>query len=217
MVYVLGIDEAGRGPLLGPLVIAGVIIRESEADKLGDLGVKDSKMLTPLQRERIAKNLRSFVKYKVIKISPKEIDDAVEGDNTNLNWLEADNTIKIINELNPNKAYIDCPSTNVLAYKNYLKNKIEKDVELYVGHKMDSENIVCAAASVIAKVERDSEIEKIKKKTGYDFNSGYPSDHITQEFLKKHYKDFPDIFRKSWSSYKKLIGEKTQKKLGNFR
>src|SRR3989338_8848340 len=207
MVYVLGIDEAGRGTLLGPLVIAGVIIRESEADKLGDLGVKDSKMLTPLQRERIAKNLRSFVKYKVIKISPKEIDDALEGDNT----------IKIINELNPNKAYIDCPSTNVLAYKNYLKNKIEKDVELYVGHKMDSENVVCAAASVLAKVERDSEIEKIKKKTGYDFNSGYPSDHITQEFLKKHYKDFPDIFRKSWSSYKKIIGEKTQKKLGNFR
>ena len=101
MTYVLGIDETGRGPLLGPLVIVGLIIRESETDKLVELGVKDSKMLTPLQRERIAKNLRSFVKYKVIKISPKEIDNAVEGDNTNLNWLEADNTIKIINVLNP--------------------------------------------------------------------------------------------------------------------
>ena len=76
-------------------------------------------MLTPIQRENISKELRKIVQFKIIKITPKQIDSAVESDNSNLNWLEADNTIKILNELNPNKAYIDCPSTNINAYKNY--------------------------------------------------------------------------------------------------
>ncbi len=217
MVYVCGIDEAGRGPLLGPLVIAGVLIRESEIDRLMSLGVKDSKLLTPLQRENIAKQLRRITDYKIIKISPKQIDEVVEGGNSNLNWLEADNIIKILNDLKPNKAYIDCPSNNVNAYKNYLKKKVKDNIVLHVGHRMDSENIVCAAASILAKVERDQEIEIIKRKIGHDFNSGYPSDSITQDFLRKHHKDFPDIFRKSWASYKRLIEEKNQKNLKSFK
>lgn len=168
-----------------------------------------------MQRENIAKELKKFVKYKAIKVSPKEIDEAVDG-KLNLNWLEADNTIKILNELKPNKAYIDCPSNNIQAYKNYLQKKLKQDIELYVGHKMDSINLVCSAASVIAKVTRDQEIENIKKKIKIDFNSGYPSDPKTQEFLKKHHKDYPDIVRKSWASYKKLLDNKKQKKIGEF-
>ncbi len=169
-----------------------------------------------MQRENIFKELKKIVKFKIIKISPKEIDDAVESEESNLNWLEADNTIKILNELKPNKAYIDCPSNNIQAYKDYLQKKLKQDIELHVGHKMDSINLVCSAASVIAKVTRDQEIENIKKKIKIDFNSGYPSDSKTQEFLKKHHKYYPGIIRKSWLSYKKLLDNKKQKKIGEF-
>lgn len=216
MVYICGIDEAGKGPVIGPLVIVGALISEHDVNKLKSLGVKDSKLLTPLQRENIFKELKKVVKFKIIKISPKEIDNAVESKESNLNWLEADNTIKILNELKPNKAYIDCPSNNIQAYKNYLQKKLKHDMELHVGHKMDSVAIICSAASIIAKVTRDEEIEVIKKKIKIDFNSGYPSDPKTQEFLKKHHKDYPDIIRKSWDSYKRLIENKKQKKIGEF-
>lgn len=216
MVYICGIDEAGRGPVIGPLVIVGALISEHDNSKLKSLGVKDSKLLSPLQRENIFKELKKVVKSKIIKISPKEIDNAVEGKESNLNWLEADNTIKILNELKPNKAYIDCPSNNIQAYKNYLQKKLKHDIELHVGHKMDSTAEICSAASIIAKVTRDEEIENIKKKIKIDFNSGYPSDSKTQEFLKKHHKDYPDIIRKSWDSYKRLIETKKQKKIGEF-
>ncbi|MBI4159088.1 ribonuclease HII [Candidatus Woesearchaeota archaeon] len=216
MVYICGLDESGRGPVIGFLVIAGALIKENEINKLRELGVKDSKLLSPLQRESIAKELRKIVKYKLIKLSPREIDGAVEGQNSNLNWLEADNTIKILNELKPNKAYIDCPSNNIEAYKNYLQKKLKSDIELHVGHKMDFIAEICSAASILAKVERDKEIENIKKKIKIDFGSGYPSDPKTQEFLKKHYKDFPDIIRKSWASYKNLIENKKQRKIGEY-
>lgn len=195
-------------------MIVGALISEHDINKLKNLGVKDSKLLSPLQRENIFKELKKVVKYKVIKIIPKEIDNAVESGESNLNWLEADNTIKILNELKPNKAYIDCPSNNIQAYRNYLQKKLKHDIELHVGHKMDSLAEICSAASIIAKVTRDEEIENIKKKIKIDFGSGYPSDPKTQEFLKKHHKDYLDVIRKSWASYKNLF--KKQKKIGEF-
>ena len=75
--------------------------------------------------------------------------------------------------------------------------------------------MVVSAASIIAKTTRDFEIEKIKEKIGIDFNSGYPSDKKTQEFLKKYHNKFPDIFRKSWASYKNIKKAK-QKSLAEF-
>lgn len=214
---VLGIDEAGRGPVIGPLVMAGVKIKEKDEKKLIDLGVKDSKLLAPLQRERMFDPILEIVdKYKIIIISPQEVDDALNSETTNLNWLEADHSIKIIDELKADKAILDAPSNNIEKYTEYVENNSKAKTQIIAEHKADMNYPVVSAASILAKVTRDSEIEKIKQKIKMNFGSGYPSDPITQGFLKKHYKDYPEIFRKTWSSYKKLVEGKKQKSISDF-
>ena len=217
MSLICGIDEAGRGPVIGPLVICGVLISEKDLPKLKALDPKDSKLLTPKKRSELEKKIKQVVKdYKIIKVSPKEIDSAVESKTLNLNWLEAIKCAEIINSLKPNTVFLDCPSNNINAFSDYLKNYLDnKKISLTCAHKADQKYIIVSAASIIAKTTRDSEIEKIKEKIGIDFNSGYPSDEKTQEFLKKYHNKFPDIFRKSWASYKNIKKAK-QKSLAEF-
>ncbi len=207
-----------RGPVIGPLVMCGVLIKEEDEAKLKSIGAKDSKLLTPRTREILFDQIKGMVKdYKIIIIPPADIDKVLLSKDSNLNWLEADISAKIINALKPDKAVLDCPSPNIKAYKAYVKKKIDnKKVVIVAEHKADVNFPVVSAASILAKVTRDREIEKLKKKIGIDFGSGYPSDERTKEFLKKYYKDFPDIFRKTWSSYKRVAGVKNQKKLGEF-
>ena len=122
--YIAGIDEAGRGPLIGPLVIAVAAIIEGHEQSLKEIGVKDSKLLSEKQREEILKELEKHVKYEFLMIHPSEIDEAVLSQNTNLNWLEADHGADLLNKLDAKldndiiRAIIDCPSTNISSYRN---------------------------------------------------------------------------------------------------
>jgi len=184
---------------------------------LYSVGVKDSKELTPKQRGILAEKIKKIIqKYKVIIISPQEIDKVLVSKKSNLNWLEANKTAEIINKLKPDKAILDCPSPNIKAYKKYLEKLLKKKVELVISHKADQLYPIVSSASIIAKVIRDREIEKIKKKIGIDFGSGYPSDPLTVEFLKRNYKKYPEIFRKNWASYKDTLKKKGQKSLVDF-
>jgi ribonuclease HII len=216
MTLICGIDEAGRGPVIGPMVMAGVLIEKSDIPKLKALGVKDSKLLTKQKREFLFTKIKSTVKsHKIIIISPQEIDKALESESLNLNWLEAHKSAEIINKLKPDKAILDCPSNNIKAYRDYVKALLKNKVELVVEHKADINYLESGAASILAKVTRDREIEKIQKKYG-NCGPGYPSNEITQKFLKENWEKYPEIFRKTWSSYKKHKDAKNQKTLGNF-
>lgn len=218
-MIVAGIDEAGRGPVVGALVIAGVSVKEENLEKLKNIGVKDSKLLTRKQREALFDKIENICEeVKIVIIPPSEIDRAIlVEEELNLNWLEAIKSAEIIDSFSKvDKVILDCPSTNIRAYTNYLKNKIERKVEVKCEHKADFKYEAVSAASIIAKVTRDNEIDKIKKKIKEDFGSGYPSDPVTQQFLRKNYLKFPDIFRKSWESYKRLIDNKKQKSLKEF-
>ncbi len=219
---ICGCDDAGKGPMLGPMILAGVSIEEDKIEKLKEIGVKDSKLLSPKQREEIYKKIIKIVKeYKIIKISPKEIDEAVLSKTTNLNWLEADKMAEIINSLKADKSIIDCPSPNIIKFSAYVKNKLNVKTELVAEHKAERFFPV-GAASILAKVTRDEEIEKIQKYIPYNIGSGYPSDPITKKFLKEHGHEYPDIFRKSWATYSRFQSnnsdkkEKKQKSLSDF-
>ena len=216
---ICGIDEAGRGPIIGPLVMCGLLVKEEDENKLVKLKVKDSKLLTKIKRESMFDKIKDIsYRYEVIVIYPDEIDRAVhKHDGLNLNKLEALKSAEILNLLNPDKVIIDAPSNNIRSYKEFIVNKIKnKSMEIVLEHKADMNYPVVSAASIIAKVTRDNEIEKIKKKIKIDFGSGYMADPKTIDFLEKHYETHEKIFRKSWMPYQKIVNKKFQKKLEDF-
>ena len=195
--------------------MAGILIDERDIVKLKKIGVKDSKELTRKQREELFDEITKIVKnYEILIISVKEIDDALNSNELNLNRLEAIKSALIINKLKPDKAVLDCPSTNPKNYVNYLKLFLkDKELEIKAGHKFDSLFTEVGAASILAKVTRDLQIKKIQTKMKDNIGSGYASDPYTIKFLKENYDKYPEIFRKTWSTYKKIAN---QKKLDEF-
>ena len=218
MVLICGVDESGRGPVIGPLVVCGVLIEEKDESKLKEIGVKDSKLLTPKQRESMFEQIKKAVKdYKLVIAPAEQVDYALNSDELNLNKLEAQKMAEAINELKPDKVFVDCPSNNIPAFVDYLKLHLKnKDVEIVAEHKADVKYLIVGAASILAKVTRDAEIKKIREKIGIDFGSGYPSDPKTVEFLNKNWDKYPSIFRKSWASYKRVVKAQKQRNLGDF-
>ena len=198
--------------------MAGVIIDEKDTPKLKSLGVKDSKLLTAKQRNGLFPKIINLIKgYKIIIIPPKEIDNALESDDLNLNWLEAHRSAEIINELKPDKVIVDSPSNNCEAYTRYLRKLLNnpKSLQLICIHKADVKHPEVSAASILAKVTRDKEMEKIQEKYG-NTGPGYMSNEITQKFLKENWETHPEIFRQSWVSYKNHKDMKHQKTLEDF-
>lgn len=217
MKYLIGVDDAGRGPVIGPLILAGVLIEEKEEGKLRELGAKDSKLLTPKIRRQVFEKVKSEVmKFHYEITSPKEIDDC-----DNLNDLEAIKTAMIINTLSEGlggeiTAIIDCPSVNTKAWGNFVEKLIiNKEIALKVEHKADFNHPVVSAASIIAKENREEQVAKLSKQYNINFGSGYPSDPTTKEFIEKNHdkEEFKEIIRHSWATVKKLKQGTNQKKL----
>ncbi len=218
-MLICGIDEAGRGPVIGPLVIAGVSIEEDEERKLKELGVKDSKLLDKKQREDLFKKILNLVKdYKILSLTPDIIDEHIKSDKSNLNKLEAETTAEILNVLKPDKAFIDLPDRNAERYQEFIKKNLEnKKTKLITEHKADYNYPIVSAASILAKVTRDRYIEFLREKFGEDFGSGYTSDEKTIKFLQKHWNNKEvNFFRKEWATWKDMKSEKQQKKLFDF-
>ncbi len=219
-MLVAGVDEAGRGCIIGPLVVAGVLVKEENLLVLRQLGVKDSKLLSTKKREALFKQITGLAeKHHVIKLLPTEIDHAVECKRKlyKLNRLEAQTMTHIINVLNPNEAYIDAADVLEKRFKQHVQEGLTAKTKITARHKADKIYSVVSAASIIAKVERDRDIEALKNVYG-DFGSGYLADKKTINFLKQWletHSDYPSCVRKSWKTAKQLKDEKgtVQKKL----
>jgi ribonuclease HII len=206
-LLICGIDEAGRGSVIGPLIIAGISIKKSNIKKLEAIGVRDSKALT--------RNKRNFLFYKILdlsefvciyKVDCKTIDENVY--QRKLNKLEGGIMSTIIKHLAVDIAYVDSCDVNINRYTNYLKSNLnfENNTRVIAMHKADRINPAVSAASIIAKVIRDREIQ-ILEENFQNIGSGYPSDKKTMYFLNtwiKEYKEFPYFVRKSWSPIRKI-------------
>ena len=220
-MIIAGVEEAGRGPVLGPMVMAICAIEKEEEYKLKNIGVKDSKLLTPMQREDLFDSIKELTTHAIIVLQPRDIDNALNDPNMNLNKLEAVTSANLINSLNQaiktDKVILDCPSTNIPVYENYVKVKLKDSKIKIVGeHKADLNHVIVGAASILAKVTRDRLIEEIKRKIGQNFGSGYPSDPRTVSFLKLNWKTHADLFRKTWKTYQKVVFANKQKGLNDF-
>ena len=215
---ILGIDEAGRGPVAGPMVMCGYLIDEDKIHELRALGVKDSKLLTAKKRSNLAPKLKKLSDdFVILKISAKEIDTLRTV--TNLNVLEIERMQHIINMLRPDKVVIDSPEVNTKKFSEKIMSKLrDKKINVVAENYADKNHLEVGAASILAKVERDNEIKKLHKKYGF-FGSGYPADEITINFLKdwvKKNKEFPDFVRKSWLTAQMIKGELEQTNMGKF-
>ena len=217
---ICGIDEAGRGPVLGPMVICGVCFFEAELKMLGNIGVKDSKKLSPKKRFELAKIIKDKCKsYKTIVVSAQEID-AREKKRITLNKLEEIKMAEIIEDLRPNIIYIDAADVNEVRFGKSIQTLLKYSPKKIISkHKADDLYPIVSASSIIAKDMRDSIIEELKKSYG-DFGSGYPSDARTIKFLRewiREKKKTPPLARKSWETTKKIIREELYtKKINDF-
>lgn len=212
MLY-LGIDDAGRGPLIGPMYLAGVLVDAKTQQAWKHEGVADSKTLSDKERFRLAGLIKDECKkYKVIESLPAEIDHAVEKGGINLNTLEALKAAAIINELMVGvkeqvTIVIDCPSVNTSAWKGTLMQFIkDQSLTILCEHKADANHPSVSAASILAKCAREEAMHAIHKEYGAT-GSGYPADPITKAFLLKSGAKYANsgIFRKSWATWKALF------------
>lgn len=218
---IAGVDDAGRGPIIGPLVIAGVLIDEDRVRELVSIGVKDSKLLTPQSRSDLAEKIQRIAsKISYDQLSPAEIDEVVlRGKRLQkLNFLEARSMAKVIADLKPKAVWVDASDVKPERYARQILDELPTSLKrtvLISEHKADRRYPIVSAASIMAKVRRDSEISKLWEDYG-NFGSGYVTDPRTIRFLKewrRTHPDYPPIVRRSWKTLKKIESDLAQTKL----
>lgn len=199
---VLGIDEAGRGSVIGPLVIGGVLMPKKKIRFLKRIGVKDSKKLTHKKRSVLSRKIKKITQFQTVQITAQEIDQQRQ-DGINLNQIETIGMESIITQMNPDICYIDCIDVNENRFHDKIQEK-NPNIEIITEHKADDTYKIVSAASIIAKVERDKQIAIIKNEYG-PVGSGYPSDRKTIDYLKTiENGEYPPIIRKTWNTIKNL-------------
>ena len=202
-MQICGVDEAGRGSMLGPLVVAGITISKSKIKLLKKLGVRDSKKLSPAAREYLYKKIIETVDdYHVIRIPPRVIDKSVA--NHSLNHLEANYMAKLISKLSPSTAFVDSCDVNSKRFGKEI-SELTSNTKIRSYHHADSKFVTVSAASILAKVSRDRAIMRLGK--NHDIGSGYPSDPKTKMFVKKSLRKNRDMpfLRKSWKPVQILM------------
>lgn len=223
-MIVCGIDEAGRGPVIGPLVIACVVLDEKGRKKLSKLRVRDSKKVSPSRRLFLEPLIKKHVlEWNLTKINPQEID--FRRKRISLNVIEAMKISELILSLKnkPERIIVDSADTVPDEYKRKIISYLNESCksrdynyeipEIVSEHRADDRYIEVSAASILAKVERDREIERLRDEFG-EFGSGYPSDKITQKFVKNLVRndELPNFLRRSWNT----VHRKKQTTLDEF-
>lgn len=217
---ICGIDEAGRGPVIGPLVVAGVKC-ENEI-QLKEIHVHDSKKYTPIKRTQLAEKIKRIILGYELLIIPASDIDAMRKVMT-LNEIEVYAFSKILDKLKADICYIDSADVNEKRFGEHILVRLSFQPKIISKHKADELYPVVGAASILAKTKRDEIVCKIerrlRKKLDLPLGSGYPADPVTQQFLKiwlEKYKVLPPHVRCSWKTTQKLLSKQHRKRLDDF-
>jgi ribonuclease HII len=212
---ICGVDEAGKGPVLGPMVV-GAVGCEKEADL--PAGVRDSKVLTPRQRERLYAEITGSFPWAAVEIPASEID-RLRQDMT-MNTIVARGHAEAVLSLSPapQTAYLDACDVNEERYGSTVAALLGGACKIIARHHGDALFPVVSAASIVAKVRRDRAVEALREREG-DVGSGYPSDPTTIAYLKGYIADHgvpPACARQSWETVVRLMDRRRQTTLGDF-
>lgn len=205
---VTGVDEAGRGPVLGPLVVAAV---RGHRGFLEDLGVDDSKALAAPERERLDEAVRREAEAVHVEVlDPSTVDEAVAG--PGLNRLELEAFARACAAVEAQAVVADACGPDPGAFARDLARLVPRDAAVEAAHGADGEDPAVGAASIVAKVRRDAAVEALARELGRDVGSGYPSDPNTRAFLEawvEEHDDLPPGTRRSWGTARDLVRPET--------
>jgi ribonuclease HII len=212
-VLQVGADEAGRGPVMGPMVLCALA---ADVSALLSLGVKDSKQLSVERRSSLFDAMKKFADWRISVVWPDQIDKAVA--ESSLNELELEQFAFLLRQFNADEFYVDAPDVDAARFASQISRLCGR--KIIAEHKADQKYPSVSAASIIAKVTRDRLIGEISSELGCDIGSGYASDSRTIDFIS-HYAaangDLPPYCRKSWATSKRIISGVRIKRLDEFR
>lgn len=214
-MMICGVDEAGRGPVIGPLVVCAVAV-DSDAP-LRKLGVKDSKKLSPTKRELMAPKIRKLARIELVEVSAEEID-SLRSEMT-LNEIEAIAFAQLIDRISPDMAYVDAADVDETEFERMIRSTLKCRPKICSEHKADDTYPVVSAASIVAKVTRDARVREIEQEIGQPIGSGYMTDQTTTDFLDRYvteHKCHPPHTRRSWEPAKSIMMLKSLKTLDKF-
>lgn len=208
-LMISGIDEAGKGPVLGPMCVAGILMDDEANEMLLKLGVKDSKLLAPKKREDLAGEIKKIAnKYYVLEVSASQIDGLRKV--MTMNEIMVVCYAKVLEELRPDHAFVDAADVIAHRFGENIKKKYMHDITITSEHEADAKYPVVSAASILAKVHRDMLVKELGEKIGANIGSGYPSDTKTILFLENWVKEngsLPDFARSSWETSRRILGK----------
>ncbi|VUT26614.1 MAG: Ribonuclease HII [Candidatus Methanolliviera sp. GoM_asphalt] len=229
----LGVDEAGKGPVIGSMFVAGVLSSEKDLYRIGHLLAKkdefaqkseiykyiDSKRLNQKRRELLYGYIKKLAETRVLEVTAKDIDE--KRTIMTMNDIMVNSHASLIKKFSSeegdeaNVIYLDASDVNEERFGSNVKKLLlpqkssisdYKDVKIISEHKADEKYPLVAAASIVAKIERERSINELKSMYG-DFGSGYPSDHKTIKFLQHYYgenEEFPEFVRNSWKTCERI-------------
>ena len=218
----VGLDEAGRGSVFGPLVVGAFAIRGTPRGthrRLVAAGARDSKTLTPKRRTEVLRRLRIMGETAYAAAEPALIDRYVR--DGRLNELELVLMTSLVVRLRPEVVVVDACDPDAERFGRNLADRSARagcPVEVHAHHKADRDFPVVGASSIVAKVERDRAIARIARRAGRDLGSGYPSDRVTRECLREILKvrPLPPYVRRSWATVDILMRERSLRPLESF-
>lgn len=216
--WIVGVDEAGRGSIIGEMFVAAFAVPSGEVDLLGEAGVRDSKELGRTGRAKVYRRLASIGRFTVVTAKPREIDSY------NLNKLTTRKVVEALSRLarilggwrSIQAVYVDKYGDSA-GLRDSLRRRGYKGL-IIVEERADARYPVVGAASIVAKYLRDARIEALRRLYGVR-GSGYPSDPATVEWLREVFErgERPSIIRYSWDTVKRLGGPWMRKRAATAR
>jgi ribonuclease HII len=201
-MLLLGADEAGKGPVIGSMFVAGVVVEEEQLFDLAAWGVRDSKQLSADRRRTLSKKIKdAAVDLYILEVAPQVIDELRQV--MTMNEIMVRCFAQVLARLRADRAFLDAADVDEARFAERVRAQSGATMEILAEHHADQRHSVVSAASILAKVRRDESIREIEAAYGCQIGSGYPSDPETIDFLKgwlKERGELPPFARHSWAT-----------------
>jgi ribonuclease HIII len=184
----IGIDESGKGDYFGPLVVCAAFVKGDDDGWLRELGVKDSKLLTPKKALDLVREIKEVVPHELVVIPPtryNELDKQIRNLNHLLAWGHARSLESLLARVEATVAISDQFGDRAVLTRALMERG--KQVKLIQRHRAE-EDAAVAVASIFARAEFLKRMDRMSKEYGMEFPRGASTavEAMAAEFVKKY-------------------------------